>query len=399
MIKMNNNRWLRLALGAFALFFAGIIYAWSVIKAPFAAFGWTSSQLGLNYTITMSMFCLGGLFSGLLNKKISSKIRMAASGVMVAGGFVLTSTLTADSPVFLLYLGYGILAGLGIGIVYNIVISLTSAWFPDKKGVCSGVMMMAFGFSSFVLGNVAAKLFANANVGWSKTYIIYGLLIGAVLLVCGLFIRAPKPEELPAMTKKANTEQQDYTASQMLKRASFWKLAFFFILFSAVGCVAIAFGKDILLSVGIAEGTAVTFASLLAIFNGFGRLTSGAVFDALGIRKTQYISSAVVIAASGIALLGVATKLSAVVVIGVALCAFSYGFSPTVSAAFSNAFYGPKNFSLNYALMNLILIPAAFYATIAGKIVDATGSFITVFIILLVCSIVGLIDNLTIKKA
>ena len=93
---MKNNRWLRLAIGAFALFFAGIIYAWSVIKAPFAAFGWTSSQLGLNYTITMSMFCLGGLFSGLLNKKISAKIRMAASGALVAGGFALTHKMLSS---------------------------------------------------------------------------------------------------------------------------------------------------------------------------------------------------------------------------------------------------------------------------------------------------------------
>lgn len=399
MIIMKNNRWLRLALGAFSLFFAGIIYAWSVIKAPFAAFGWTSSQLGLNYTITMSMFCLGGLFSGLLNKKINSKIRMAVSGVLVAGGFLLTSTLTAESPVVLLYLGYGIMAGLGIGVVYNVVISLTSAWFPDKKGVCSGVLMMAFGFSSFVLGNVAAKLFANASFGWSKTYLVYGILIGAVLLVCGLFIRAPKPEELPAVTKKANAEQQDFTAAEMLKRPSFWQLFVFFILFSAVGSVALAFGKDILLTGGLAEGTAVTLASLLAIFNGCGRLTSGAVFDALGIRRTQYITSAVAIAASGIALLGIAVKIPAVVVVGVALCAFSYGFSPTVSAAFSNAFYGAKNFPLNYALLNLILIPSAFYATIAGKIVDSTGSFVAVFALLLVCSLIGLVDNLTIKKA
>lgn len=398
MIGMKNNRWLRLVLGAFALFFAGIIYAWSVIKAPFAAFGWSSSQLGLNYTITMSMFCLGGLFSGLLNNKLSPKIRMAASGLMVAGGFVLTSTLTAASPVFLLYLGYGILAGLGIGVVYNVVISQTSAWFPDKKGVCSGVLMMAFGFSSFVLGNVAARLFDNASVGWSKTYVIYGILIGAVLLVCGLFIRAPKAEELPAVTKKASTVK-DFTAAEMLKRPSFWQLFVFFILFSAVGSVALAFGKDILLSGGLAESAAVTLASLLAIFNGFGRLTSGAIFDALGIRKTQYITSAVVIAASGISLVGVATKVSVLVVIGVALCAFSYGFSPTVSAAFSNAFYGTKNFSLNYALLNLILIPSAFYATIAGKLVDATQSFVAVFVILLVCSLVGLVDNLTIKKA
>ena len=396
---MKSNRWLRLALGAFSLFFAGIIYAWSVIKAPFAAFGWTSSQLGLNYTITMSMFCVGGLFSGLLNQKISSRIRMAFSGVLVAGGFALTSTLTADSSVLLLYLGYGVLAGLGIGIVYNVVIALTSAGVPDKKGVCTGVLMMAFGFSSFVLGNVAARLFANAAFGWSKTYVLYGILIGAVLLACGLFIRAPKPEELPAVTKKADAGQQDYTAVEMLKRPSFWKLVVFFILFSAVGSVAIAFGKDILLSGGLAEGTAVTLASLLAIFNGFGRLTSGAVFDALGIRKTQYITSAVAITASGIALAGVATKVSVLVVLGVALCAFSYGFSPTVSAAFSNAFYGPKNFSLNYALLNLILIPSAFYATIAGKIVDSTGSFVAMFAILLVCSLVGLVDNLTIKKA
>lgn len=399
MSEMKNNRWLRLALGAFALFFAGIIYAWSVIKAPFAAFGWSSSQLGLNYTITMSMFCLGGLFSGLLSKKISPKIRMAASGVMVAGGFVLTATLSADSPVFLLYLGYGILAGLGIGIVYNVIISLTSAWFPDKKGVCSGVMMMAFGFSSFVLGNVAAKLFAAASFGWSKTYILYGVLIGAVLIVSGLFIRAPKPEELPAVTKKENAEQQEFTSAQMLKRPSFWQLFLFFILFSAVGSVALAFGKDILLTGGLAEGTAVTIASLLAIFNGFGRLASGALFDALGIRKTQYLTSAVAIAASGTALAGVASGVSALVVLGVALCAFSYGFSPTVSAAFANAFYGTKNFSLNYALLNLILIPSAFYATLAGKIVDATGSFVTVFIILLACSLIGLVDNLTIKKA
>ncbi len=396
---MKNNRWLRLGLGAFALFFAGIIYAWSVIKAPFAAFGWSGSQLGLNYTITMSMFCLGGLFSGLLNQKISSKIRMAVSGALVAGGFALTSTLTAENPVVLLYLGYGIMAGLGIGVVYNVVIALTSAWFPDKKGVCSGVLMMAFGFSSFVLGNVAAKLFANADFGWSKTYLVYGILIGAVIIVCGLFIRAPKPEELPAVTKKTNTEQRDFTAAEMLKRPSFWQLFLFFILFSAVGSVTLAFGKDILLSGGLAEGMAVTLASLLAIFNGFGRLASGAVFDALGIRKTQYITSAVAIAASGLALLGVATKVSALVVIGVALCAFSYGFSPTVSAAFSNAFYGPKNFSLNYALLNLILIPSAFYATIAGKIVDASGSFVAVFALLLVCSLVGLVDNLTIKKA
>ncbi len=407
---MSNNktvtRWSRLLLGAVSLLFAGIIYAWSVIKSPFGSggFGWSNSALGLNYTITMCMFCLGGLFSGLLAKKVSVKVRMTASAVLITAGMFITSLLDGSTPA-LLYVGYGLMMGLGVGIVYNIVVALTNAWFPDKKGVASGVLMMTFGFSSLLFGKVADYMFST-EIGWSNTYRILGIAIGIVTLVVGLLIRGPKEDEIAPFlaavkAKKTGTavaEEKDYTAAEMLKRPSFWKLFVFFVLLTAVGGVALSFGKDIFLSVNVESTLAVTIASLLAIFNGVGRLCSGAIFDALGIRRTQFVTSAVVITASALTTIGIAVNSSVLSIIGVCLCAFSYGFAPTVSAAFAGAFYGRKNFALNFSILNLILIPSAFYSTVAGSIVDSTGGFLVVFIILTVFSVIGLIDNIFIKR-
>lgn len=404
------NRIPRLILGAAVLLFAGIIYAWTNIKTPFeASLGFNSSQLGFNYTLTMCLFCLGGMFSGLLSKKIPSKIRMLVSAVLITLGFFIASRTSAGN-IAPLYIGYGFMTGLGVGIVYNIVISLTSAWFPDKKGLCTGVMMMAFGFSSLLLGKLAVKLFSIDSVGWEKAYIILGVAVGLVTLVAGLFIRAPKPEEIaPFLPENAagaviSAEKTEFTAPEMLKRTSFWKLFLFFVLFSAVGGIALSHGKNVLIELGTEQAAAINIAAWLAIFNGIGRLVSGAAFDKLGIRRTQFLTSAVVIAASTVTLISLimgkdSSASLMVCVIGLYLCAFSYGFSPTVSAALCSSFYGRKNFALNFSLLNLVLIPSAFYATIAGKIVMSTGSYVLVFVILAACSVIGLIDNLLIKKA
>ena len=178
-------RWFQLAVGMVAMLFAGVLYAWSILKAPFAAeFAWGASALALNFTLAMCFFCVGGLLGAQLARRAGHKVAMAASGVLSALGFVLTATLSGAS-VTLLYITYGVLAGLGIGIAYNVVIATVSAWFPDKKGLCSGCLMMSFGTSALLLGNLANALFASA-LGWRTTYVILGIAIGAVLII-GLF--------------------------------------------------------------------------------------------------------------------------------------------------------------------------------------------------------------------
>ena len=172
-----------------------------------------------------------------------------------------------------------------------------------------------------------------------------------------------------------------------------------FTLLAAVGSAAIGFGKDYFMSVGLAEGAAVTVAGLLSIFNGLGRIVSGMAFDKLGLRKAQILTSAVAILSPALALLAILLHAGWLGVIGLCLCGFTYGFSPTMSAALVAAFYGNKYFPLNFPVLNLVLIPASFSSTLAGALVTASGSYLSTFVVLTVLSVVGLAVNLSIKKA
>ena len=388
------NRWLQLALGSAALLFAGMIYAWSILKGPLAEdFGWTAGELAFNFTLTMCFFCLGGLVSGLLSKRLSARLRLLVSALLVLLGFYVSSRLDGGS-LAPLYLAYGVCAGTGIGIVYNTVIAAVSAWFPDKKGLCSGVLMMAFGFSTLIIGNAAGR--AIVSIGWRETYLVLGIATAAVLAVSAFLIKTP-----PAPERQAGSAggQEGYTAGQMLRRASFWKLFLFFIALASVGSSAISFAKDFALYLGAGEGLAVTLVGVTSVCNGLGRLCSGSVFDALGLRRTQYITSAVAILGPLTALAALPLGSAALGVAGLCICGFSYGFAPTLTAAAVSEFYGQRSFSLNFSIMNLILIPASFSATIAGSMQSATNSYASTFVMLLALSAVGLAINLSIKKA
>ncbi|MDR0861718.1 MAG: MFS transporter [Oscillospiraceae bacterium] len=400
-----TERWLRLALGVVVLLFAGIIYSWSILKYPFGTeFGWDAGQLGLNATLTICFFCIGGFITGLMSKKTSPRVRLLISAVLLFAGFFGTSLLDGSS-VALLYISYGVVAGIGIGFAYNTVISVTGAWFPDKKGLCSGVLMMGFGLTSLIIGKVADGMMRSETIGWRKTYLVLAIAIGAVLLVAALFIKPPRegtvfptPKTAGKRAAESETVVRDYTATEMVRRKSFWLLFAFITLIAAVGCTAVSFVTDIIKEVGGGESFAVTAAGLLSIFNGLGRLVTGALFDALGRRKTQYVMSAFAIAAPTTVVVALVTSSLPLGIIGMALCFFSYGFAPTTSSAFASAFFGQKNFSLNFSIVNLILIPAPFAATLAGNLYKSSGNFISTFIILIGCSVVGLVVNLALKK-
>ncbi|MBR3928343.1 MAG: MFS transporter [Clostridia bacterium] len=389
-----DSRWIKLIIGCITLFAAGVIYAWSVLSGPFkTAFpSWSISGIQLCFTLTLCFFCLGGLASGLLAKRFSIRLRMLVAALMILSGFTITGTM--NGSILILYLGYGVLAGFGIGIVYNVVIAATNAWFPDKKGLSSGSLMMAFGFSALFFSKVSQKLFAIQSVGWRNTYLTLGAVIGGIILLAAFLIKAPKGEK-----KAAQESENDVSTKEMLKRASFYKLFVFFTLLAAVGSTAIGFGKNYFVSVGLGENAAVTVAGLLSIFNGLGRLFSGALFDRVGLRKTQFATSFVAIASPLTALFAVMLSSPVLGVIGLSLCAFLYGFAPTVSAAMIGGFYGMKHFPLNFPVLNLDLIPASFVSTLAGRLFEVSAGYLSTFIVLTVMSVVGLIVNISIKKA
>ena len=396
-------RWAYLVIGVIAMLFAGILYAWSILKSPFAAeFGWGASNLALNFTLAMCFFCIGGLLGAQLAKRLGHKVAIIIAGVLAALGFILTSSLPGTSVV-MLYITYGVLAGLGIGIAYNVVISTVSVWFPDKKGLCSGCLMMGFGASALVLGNVADSLFKSV-LGWRTTYVILGIAIGMVLVIAALLLKKPAadmPLPQPKATKAAGTEafeRRDFTPLQMLARASFWMAFLCLIFLSAVGSSVISIAKDLALSVDAAESLAVTLVGVLSVCNGLGRIITGAVFDVLGRRKTMLCANVLTIVAAGITLLAVSIHSLPLCIVGLCLTGMSYGSCPTTTAAYTAAFYGSKHYSTNMAIMTFNIMGGSLIATLFSKVLEISGGYTAPFIMLLALTVVALVLNIFIRK-
>ena len=389
---MKGKRGWVLVMGCVTLLMAGVIYAWSVLKVPVKAeYGWTDTETQLCFTLTLCFFCLGGLLSGLISRRVTLRVRLLAAAVLVIGGFDLSAH--AEGRLALFALGYGVLTALGVGVVYNTAIACVNGWFADKKGMASGAMMMSFGFSALLMSRAFQVLLSRMD--WKDIYMLLGTVIGLVIAASAFVLKNPPAGQ---RAEAAQTEN-DVSTREMLKTGSFWQLFVFFTLLAAVGSTAIGFGRDYFRSVGMAEGAAVTLAGLLAVFNGLGRLFSGWLCDRAGLSRTRLVTSAVAIAAPALALLACVIHSPLLGAVGLCLCGFSYGFSPTVSAALASGFYGMKHFSLNFPVLNLVLIPASFMSTLAGRLYETTGAYQLSLLVLTALSVVGLLMNVTIKKA
>lgn len=399
----NVYRWFALVASVLAMLFAGIIYAWSILKVPFAEdFGWKADSLSLNFTLTMCTFCIGGLLGSFLSRKIGVKLSGIISAVLAGSGMALTGFLNGNSVV-LLYLCYAIMAGLGIGIAYNVIIATVSSWFPDKKEFSTGALLMGFGASSLILGSLAEKGF-NSTLERKGTYIVLGIALFVVLAAVSLILKRPDESViLPEAKKKSvqgteDFEKQDYAPLQMLKRFSFWRAFALLAFATAVGNSVISFARDLSLSVGAKATLATTLVGVLAVCNGLGRIITGALFDWLGRKKTMLIANLLTIVAAGTTLVSVIIGSLPICIIGLCLTGFSYGSCPTMVSAFVSSFYGQKYFATNFSIMNCNLICASFMATACAGMLNSFGNYIAPFVVLLTLSVAALILNLSLKK-
>ena len=395
-------RWAYLVIGVIAMLFAGIIYAWSILKAPLAeSFGWGASQLTLNFTLTMCFFCIGALLGGFVSRKIGTKLPIIAAGIVAGLGFVLTSTLGGASIV-MLYITYGVMAGLGIGVAYNVLLSIINAWFPDKKGLCSGVTLMGFGASALVLGNLAASMFDS--MGWRQTYVILGIALCVVLIAAALLLKKPGADVIFPQPKAAKAagkeifEMRDYTSGEMLRRPSFWMAFIYLIFMSAVGSSVISFARDLALSVGATVALATTLVGVLSVCNGLGRIITGAVFDAMGRRFTMIAAPVLTIVAAGVTLVAVYVHSLPLCIVGLCLTGMSYGSCPTLTSAFTMAFFGPKNYPTNMSFMNFNIMGGSFIATLSSTLLTNSGGYVAPFAMLLGLAVVAFVLNLLIRK-
>lgn len=397
-------RWLYLIVSAIGLLFVGIIYAWSILKVPLSSeLGIQASNLAFNYTVTMCFFCLGSLISGYLSKKVSHRIMLITAGALVLTGYLIVAGLTGES-VMMLYLSYGVIFGLGIGLAYNTLLSVGNSWFPDKKGTSSGILMMCFGFSTMLIGKRASAMFGMKQFGWRKTFMILGIAVFAVLAVCAMILKRPAPGMV--FPKKKETEkksgedfeQRDYTTAEVMKRSAFWLFYIYGTLAASVGSAVISFARELSMTLGAEVALATTLVGVLSVCNGLGRIICGISFDKLGRRNTMLAVSIVTVIAPMLMLAAISQNSLAIGIVSMCLTGVSYGCCPTISSAFISTFYGMKDFSLNYSISNTKMLISSFAATMATSLLASTGSYMVPFMMLTGFAVLSLLLNFTIKR-
>ena len=367
-----------LAAGTGLLLLVGIVYAWSILSAPLGeAFGWNSRDLSLNFTIMMSFFCLSGILGGALCGRTGSpRLSLLLAAACSLAGFASTAFFTGGR-LFLLYLFYGVLVGSGAGFAYNAVIGCVSAWFPEKRGFASGVLLMGFGASTLLLGGAASALMDGGVLSWQSVYLAIGLLLCLGLVLGALVLRFPGREASQLPRPAASGEAPpSLSTPDMLRTKAFWLFFLFAVAGGGIGSGVIAHAGPIAASSG-ALGAAAVYAGILSVSNGAGRVIFGTLYDRLGRKLPMLLSAALYAGALALLASALRAQLPALVVPAYVLIGVCYGSTPTMAAAYTAARFGPRHYSTNFSVMNLTLMCSSFSSVISGTLYLKSGAYFT----------------------
>lgn len=372
-VKKTFSRTTALIAGTAMLLINGVIYAWSIYSMPFGAgFGWSSAQLGACFTVMLASFCLGGVFGGAVANRRGVRVSIPIGGILGCIGFVLCMFLQAHL-IWLLFASFAI-SGIGVGFVYNGVISAVVPRFPDKKGLASGVLLMGFGASSLVLGGLASRLIASPGFGWHLTYILTGALLLAAAFIGLPFVLPPRVDR----DTHAAAPARGLTPRQMLRTKRFWLLFGSAVIGTGFGSGLIAHASYIFVEGGASESVAALAVGLVSVMNGLGRIVFGMLNDRCGFRISLLADAVLYIAAGLIAALVLGSS-AVVLVVVMMLIGACYGAVPTISASLAEEFFGPAHYGRNLGIVNLSILVGSFASTAAGAIQTSTGSYAQAF--------------------
>lgn len=372
-VKKTFSRTTALIAGTAMLLINGVIYAWSIYSMPFGAgFGWSSAQLGACFTVMLASFCLGGVFGGAVANRRGVRVSIPIGGILGCIGFVLCMFLQAHL-IWLLFASFAI-SGIGVGFVYNGVISAVVPRFPDKKGLASGVLLMGFGASSLVLGGLASRLIASPGFGWHLTYILTGALLLAAAFIGLPFVLPPRVDR----DTHAAAPARGLTPRQMLRTKRFWLLFGSAVIGTGFGSGLIAHASYIFVEGGASESVAALAVGLVSVMNGLGRIVFGMLNDRCGFRISLLADAVLYVAAGLIAALVLGSS-AVVLVVVMMLIGACYGAVPTISASLAEEFFGPAHYGRNLGIVNLSILVGSFASTAAGAIQTSTGSYAQAF--------------------
>lgn len=390
-----NRKKLIAAEGIAANLLLGTLFVWSVMRNPLLDLfpSWTEGMLSLVFGIHNLFTCLGILTGGWLRRRLSGRRVFSLFTVLVTIGLGGFAFLPVDHPRLafgMLFVLFCCFAATGIGVGISAVQSTTIPWFPERSGAISGALYMALGFSSVILAFIAQKLLPVIGVRY-----VMPVFAGIVLLV-SLLILSDRRSMLPPAESGENTAAADgLSPSHMLKSPAFWVLVFWNVSLRTAGLTLL----DHAASIAVAFGGFTLTAMLISPANGMGSICVGAAVDKLGIHRIMRIEALLMITAGALLCFGVAGGTYGLILVGLLLGGFAYGGSSSSYAAAIKNRFGPKYYALNFSISSLDIGIAALLESGSGTLLDVTGGYLAVMLMVLALAVSALLLSLFSKKA
>ncbi len=396
-MELTKKRWSILIASCFINLCIGSMYAWSVFAAPMAKYlsevtgaTLTAGALAIVFTVTNSVGPITMITGGRINDTFGPKKVIFFGGLLFGGGMILSGFATSLN---MLVVAYGIITGLGIGMVYGCTISNSIKFFPDKRGFVGGITTACYGFSSVIVPPVANVL--TNNFGVTSAFKIIGATFLIIVCVCSFFIdKCPAgfiPEGWTPPTSNGNKlNQNDKDWKGMLTSPVFYPMILVLLCGAFYGLMCSALASPIAQGmIGMSVAAATTVVSVLALFNTGGRIIAGYVSDKIG--RINTLAGAFVIAVFGLTCLyfsgqGDVTKFY----IGIVSVGVSFGAFMGVFPGFTADQFGTKHNSVNYGIMFIgFAVSGYFGPTVMKNVFAADHSYQRAFLYAAILCVIG----------
>lgn len=395
-MNYTKKRWSILIASCFINLCIGSIYAWSVFATPMAEYltgingtVFTAGTLAIVFTVTNSVGPITMITGGRINDKFGPKKVIFVGGFIFGIGMILAG-FSKSLP--MLILSYGIILGLGVGMVYGCTISNSIKFFPDKRGLVGGVTTAAYGLSSVIIPPIANSI--TSSFGVTTSFKSIGIVF--LIIVCGASFFIEKcpdnfvPEGwIPPVTKGNQLKNKDW--KEMLSSPIFYVMITLLTCGAFYGLMCTSMASALAQNmIGMTPATAAIVVSVLALFNTAGRIVAGYISDKIG--RINTLSIAFIISIAGLLCLSTSAQGDVVkFYIGISIIGVCFGSFMGVFPGFTVDQFGPKNNSVNYGIMFIGFAFAGYIGpTVMKNVYTADGDYKRAFIIGIVMAIAGL---------
>jgi OFA family oxalate/formate antiporter-like MFS transporter len=376
--KLESKRWFVAIAVVIIQLCLGTVHGWSVYKKPLmATHSWSENSIQATYMIMMGVMGIASAFVGMLIEKKGPRFIATLGGILFGCGSIIAGLAINIDSLFLLYIGYGLLGGIGAGFDYVTPISALIKWFPDKRGLVSGLAVMGFGCGAFFVGLTVPQLIIK--IGISNTFYILGTIFMIFIVAASSLCNNPPDKWLPANfapitpgTTLTEYVMESFTFTEAVRKPQWWLLWGILFLNIAAGFGLISQLSPLAQEVIRKNQPAITPANLAVaggtimaitmIFNGVGRLIWAWISDITG-RKNTFI----IMFATQAILYSYLPNVTNVALFTLIACyllsCFGGGFS--IMPAFIADSFGPAHLGKIYG----VLLTALSFAGILGPLV------------------------------